>query len=90
MTNLTLNGYIARETEKAIAFVKVSDAGKNDIAPLYVPLSKVIANQESDEMSVRVSLKGEEISRQATPAALEICGEWAEKMKTRGMDLAGW
>lgn len=76
MTMIT--GYVARETEKAIALVMLPLAGEH--APLWVPRSKVVALNELDQVSASVQLKGENIRRLATPVEIEIDAAFAAKV----------
>ena len=74
----TITGYIARETEKAVALVMLPLAGEH--APLWVPRAKIVELVERDTMSANVQLKGEKIRRQATPVTITIDPEFAAKV----------
>ena len=73
----TISGYIARETEKAVAFVATTKTEK----PLWIPRSKILAMVERDDLSANVQLAGERIRRVATPVDLEIDAEWMAKIQ---------
>ena len=77
-TTIALNGYIARETEKAVAFVSLPLAGEHK--PLWIPRAKVVAMIETDDLSASVQLKGENIRRLAVPVTVEIDAAFAEKV----------
>jgi len=76
MTTITLNGYIARETEKAVAFCATAATAK----PLWIPRVKIAAIVESDDRSAAVRLAGEGIVRQAVPVSVEIDAAFAAKV----------
>lgn len=78
MTTITLSGYIARETEAAVALVQLPLAGEH--APLWIPRKKITALTEIDAISASVQLKGEKIRRLATPVEVEIDAAFAEKV----------
>ena len=74
----TLTGYIARETEKAVAFVQRPLTA--DMKPLWIPRSKVVSLIERDTLDATVQLKGESIRRLATPVEVEIDAAFATKV----------
>ena len=74
----TITGYIARETEKAIALVTLPLAGEHK--PLWIPRSKVVALNELDQISASVQLAGEKIRRLAVPVEIEIDAAFAAKV----------
>lgn len=78
MTTIALSGYIARETEKAVALVTLPLVGEH--APLWIPRSKIAALTELDAISASVQLKGEKIRRLATPVEIEIDAAFAAKV----------
>ena len=78
MTTTTLSGYIARETEKAVALVRLPLIGEHK--PLWIPRSKVAAIVERDELSSSVQLAGEDVRRLAYPVEIEIDAEFAAKV----------
>lgn len=71
-------GYIPRETEAAVAFVRAPLTA--DMKPLWVPRSKILSMKEEDLPSASVQLAGEKIRRMATPATLEIDPEFLKKV----------
>ena len=71
MTHSTLNGYIARETDAAVAFL-ASDAILTNAKPFYIPRKKIGTMVESDATSVNVTLAGEGIDRLATPYSIDV------------------
>ena len=75
---VTLTGYVARETEKALAIVQAPVAGEKK--PLWVPRSKVASLIETDGYSPSIRLAGEKISRLGTPVELEIDAAFAAKV----------
>jgi hypothetical protein len=74
----TLTGYIARETEAAVAFVQLPLIA--DHKPLWIPRKKIASLIERDEKGVNVQLAGETIQRIATPVAVEIDAAFLEKV----------
>lgn len=74
----TLNAYIVRETEKAIAVCRLPAAGVHK--PLWVPKSKIVDMIETDEYSPIFELHGEKIRRQSIPVTLTIDAEFAKKV----------
>lgn len=78
MTTITLSGYIARETNAAVAFVQLPLAGEH--RPLWIPRKKIASLIERDALSASVQLKGESIRRLATPVEVEIDAEFAAKV----------
>jgi hypothetical protein len=79
MTTTTLFGFIARETEKAIAVVQLPLAGEHK--PLWIPRKKIASLVERDDRSASVQLKGEGVRRLAYPVDLEIDAEWLAKIQ---------
>jgi hypothetical protein len=75
----TLNGYIARETEAAVAFVTLPLAGEHK--PLWIPRKKISQMVELDTYSPTVQLAGERIRRFAFPVELEVDSEWLAKVQ---------
>lgn len=78
MTTITLSGYIARETEAAVAFVQLPLIGEHK--PFWIPRKKISALVERDALSASVQLAGESIRRLATPVEVEICEAFAAKV----------
>lgn len=70
----TLNGYIARETEAAVAFVTLPLAGEHK--PLWIPRKKIARIMERDDLSANVQLAGERIRRLAIPVEIEVDAAW--------------
>mgnify|MGYP001073405542 CR=1 FL=1 len=68
MTTRILTGYVARTTDKAMAFL----ANATDTKALWLPLSKITSCVENDTRSVAVQLEGEKIQRNALPVTLEV------------------
>jgi len=79
MTTTTLFGFIARETEAAVAVVTLPLAGEHK--PLWIPRKKIASLIERDERSASVQLKGERVRRLAYPVDLEIDAAWMERVK---------
>lgn len=75
MTTITLNGHIARETEKAVAFVQRPFNGP--LKPLWIPRKKIASLLETDDMSASVQLHGENVRRLAYPVTVEIDAAFA-------------
>lgn len=81
---MQISGYIARETEKAIAFL--ADAATQK--PLWIPRSKLHNLQETDEQSPRVRLAGEKIDRAALPVTFEIEDAFLAKVAPHMLETA--
>lgn len=77
MTTLTLTGFTARNTEKAVAFTASSE---NNQKPLWIPLSKIVSSTEGDTFSVPQTYAGEGVTRNAFPVQLEVDAEWLAKV----------
>ena len=75
----TLTGYIARETEAAVAFVQRPLTA--DMKPLWIPRKKISQLIERDSLSANVQLAGERVRRLAYPVDLEIDAEWLAKIQ---------
>ena len=75
MTTTTLTGLIARETEKAVAFVQ-----RGETRPLWLPRKKIAQLVELDERSQPVQIQGEKIVRQGVPAQLEVETEFLSRI----------
>jgi hypothetical protein len=71
-------GYIARETEAAVAFVRAPLTA--EMKPLWVPRKKIIAMQELDLPSASIDMAGESLRRMGTPVNLEIDAAFLEKV----------
>ena len=66
----TLNAYIVRETEKAVALCQLPAKGVHK--PMWIPKSKIVSMKETDEYSPIFELAGEKIRRQSIPVNIEI------------------
>ena len=75
MTTTTLTGLVARETEKAVAFVQ-----QGQDLPFWLPRKKIVAMTELDAMSQPVQLKGEKIVRQGVPVQVEVETSFLERI----------
>jgi hypothetical protein len=67
MTTTTLTGLIARETEKAVAFMQHGES-----KPLWLPRKKIASLVELDERSQPVQIQGEKLMRQGIPVQVEV------------------
>lgn len=76
---MEFTGYIARETDNAVAFVMSQDADKT-VKPLWVPRKKIDEITELDEPSKAIQLAGENVKRQATPVILDIDNNFLRKI----------
>jgi len=74
----TITGYIARETEAAVAFVQRPLTA--DMKPLWIPRKKIASLIERDDLSANVQLAGESIRRQAIPVEINIDSEFLAKV----------
>lgn len=73
-----LDGYIARETEAAVAFVQLPLIGVKK--PLWIPRKKIVSMIEQDALSVNVELAGESVRRMAFPVKVEVQVEFLKKV----------
>ena len=69
MTTSTLTGYIARETDAAVAFVATLEDG---VKPFFIPRKKIVAMVEGEAQDMPVQLAGESVKRKAIPFTLEV------------------
>lgn len=74
----TISGYIARETEAAVAFITLPLAGEHK--PLWIPRKKIAQIVERDDMSANVQLAGERIRRLAIPVEIDVDAAWLERV----------
>jgi hypothetical protein len=79
MTTRTLHGFIARETDKAVAFIAAS-ADRINAKPLWLPRKKIAVMAELDLASQAIQLEGESIARQATPVEIQADAEFLDKI----------
>ncbi len=71
-------GYIVRETEAAVAFVRAPLTA--DMKPLWVPRKKILTTQEHDLPSASIGLAGESLRRVGTPVTLDIDAAFLAKV----------
>lgn len=71
-------GYIVRETEAAVAFVKAPLTA--EMKPLWVPRKKISAMQELDLLSVSIDMAGEKYRRMGRPVTIEVDTAFLEKV----------
>ncbi len=71
-------GYIVRETEAAVAFVRAPL--KAQMKPRWVPRKKIAAMQELDLPSMSVDIAGESFRRMGTPVHIEVDSEFLAKV----------
>lgn len=72
---MQVHGYIVRETEKAVAFVREGgDASK----PAWVPLSKIVARVERDDMDRK--FRDGKATRVGIPHTLDVDDAFAAKI----------
>ena len=81
MTDLhTLNGFILRETDKAVAFV-ATDSPVIDAKPLWIPRKKIAETVELDTLDKAFQIKGNEAQHSGVPVELSIDKAFLEKIK---------
>lgn len=71
-------GYIVRETEKAVAFVRAPLTAQ--MKPLWVPKAKILAKKELDLLSTTIDIAGESMRRVGIPVNLEVDAAFLEKV----------
>jgi len=70
MSTRTLTGYIARETDNAVAYLSLPMS--LDMKPLWIPRKKIVSNIERDGYSPSAQLAGEKVRRMLVPVVLEV------------------
>ena len=77
---MKVQGFVVRETEAAVAFVRVQDSSVQQVRPLWVPRKKIAQMLELDMTSktIQTAQDGERIG---IPCLLDIDAEFAERVK---------
>lgn len=68
---LNLTGYVVRETDAAVAFVRESDASINQVKPIWLPRKKIGAMTELDLTSRRI-VTAQDGERVGIPTIVEV------------------
>jgi hypothetical protein len=76
---MQMRGYVVRETDAAVAFVRESDAGIEGVRPLWLARKKIEAMREIDELSLRIKT-AQDGERQGTPWEVHVNAEFAQKL----------
>jgi len=71
-------GYIVRETEAAVAFVRTPITAQ--MKPFWVPRKKITEMTELDLPSLSIDIAGESLRRMGTPVNLDIDAAFLEKV----------
>lgn len=71
-------GYIVRETEAAVAFVRAPLTAQ--MKPLWVPRRKIESMQELDLASTSIDIHGESLRRIGTPVNLNVDAAFLAKV----------
>jgi hypothetical protein len=71
-------GYIVRETEAAVAFVRAPLTAQ--MKPLWVPKSKIVAKEELDLLSTTIDIAGESLRRVGIPVNLNVDAAFLAKV----------
>jgi hypothetical protein len=71
-------GYIVRETEAAVAFVRAPITAQ--MKPFWVPRKKITEMAELDLPSLSIDIAGESLRRMGTPVNLNIDAAFLEKV----------
>ncbi len=77
---MKVQGFVVRETEAAVAFVRESDAAVQNVRPLWVPRKKITALMELDLAGKRIAT-AQDGERIGVPTLIEIDAEFAERVK---------
>jgi hypothetical protein len=77
---MKVKGFVVRETEAAIAFVRESDASVAGVRPLWVPRKKIAQMVELD-LAGRKIATAQDGERIGIPAMLEVDNDFADKVK---------
>lgn len=74
-----LQGYVVAQSDKALAFVADSDAGKDLVKPFWIPRAKIESAQELDTKGrlIKTAQNGEKIG---TPYSLAVCDLFLAKI----------
>ncbi len=77
---MKVQGFVVRETEAAVAFVRAQDAGIESVRPLWLPRKKIAQLLELDlaGRKIRTAQDGERIG---IPVVVEVDAEFAERVK---------
>mgnify|MGYP000327262366 CR=1 FL=1 len=73
------NGYIVRETEKAVAFV-LQGEHTGEVKPMWIPAKKIQGRQELDSYSPSIQVAGEGVRRLGLPVNLEVDTAFLERI----------
>ncbi len=76
---LNLTGYVVRETEAAIAFVRESDAGVQGVKPIWLPRKKLGRVREADCMGRRI-VTAQDGERVGIPATVEVDSAFLDRI----------
>lgn len=68
---LNLTGYVVRETEAAVAFVREADAGVSGVKPIWIPRKKLGRIRESDCAGRRI-VTAQDGERIGIPTTVEV------------------
>lgn len=75
---MLIQGYITQTTEKAVAFVANDKSSVAGVRPLWVPVAKIAAQTERDEMDRKIATdKGD---RRGIPTDLDVCDDFLRKV----------
>ena len=66
-----LTGYVVRETEAAVAFVRESDASVAGVKPIWLPRKKIVSMHELDLTSRRIAT-AQDGERVGVPHSLDV------------------
>lgn len=77
---MKVQGFVVRETEAAVAFVRAADAATAGIRPLWVPRKKIVALVELD-LAGKLIATAQDGERIGIPAVLDVDAEFADKVK---------
>jgi hypothetical protein len=76
---MQMRGYVVRETDAAVAFVRACDAGIEGVRPLWLPRKKIEAMREIDELGLRIKT-AQDGERQGTPWEVRVNADFAQKL----------
>ena len=80
MPAIVLSGFIVRETDLAVAFVKESDAKVENIRPIELPRKKISSMAERDAMSKNIQCDryGQRVG---TPYTVTVDSDFLDRIK---------
>ena len=77
---MKVQGFVVRETEAAVAFVRAQDAAVQQVRPLWLPRKKIAELVELDLAGRRI-MTAQDGERIGIPVMVSVDAEFAERVK---------